>query len=101
MTQELSWDDLNYLLVKVGGTIGIYTWREMSEWERLGMIWTWAAKQEWWPKFVAQNGDYQFDEPSAGLIECGWIDTYIIHPTRFPQLVVDFMQEREDKPEKP
>lgn len=86
MTQELSWDDLNYLLVKVGGTIGIYTWREMSEWERLGMIWTWAAKQEWWREFMME---YWFNRSRELPI------TDIINPVRFPELVVDFLRERE------
>lgn len=59
------------------------------------IVWEWATKQEWWDKFVAQNGDYQLDEPAAGLKECGWVDTYIIDPTRFPKLITDFLRERQ------
>ena len=68
-----------------------------NTWEEFGLVWEWSQTQKWWPKFVSQNGDYQFDEPAAGLKECGWVDTYIIDPTRFPKLITDFLREREGK----
>ena len=57
-------------------------------------LWNWAKGQEWWPKFVAQNGDYQMDEPAAGLRECGWIDTELIDPVKFPELIANYLEEQ-------
>lgn len=58
------------------------------------IVWNWAKGQELWPKFVAQNGDYQMDEPAAGLRECGWIDTELIDPVKFPELIANYLEEQ-------
>jgi hypothetical protein len=98
--EEMTQEDWVYLSKKMFGDNELTEVRAdylrfQHPWITLGEVWNWATKQEWWPKFVAQNGDYQLDEPAAGLKECGWVDTYIIDPTRFPKLITDFLRERE------
>lgn len=84
---------------RISDVLDRYVCEHLSESEALRLIfwivWEWASSKEWWPEFVSQNGDYQTDEPAAGLKECGWIDTYIIDPDRFPQLITDFLREKE------
>ncbi len=61
--------------------------RDFDNWEDFGLIWEWATEREWWEEFMWFCGE-RFTEKNC-------LD--LIHPDRFPQLITNFLREREWK----
>lgn len=89
MTQE-NW---GYLAKKMWGPIGLSDeFFSQGEWELFGIVWKWATKQEWWVKFITYALNHEAD-PIDG-IKVSDFCTQLVEPTRFPELIVDFLQEK-------
>lgn len=85
----MSEEDWEYLLNQMDDNSD---WLLIGEWERFGIVWKWATKQEWWVKFITYALNHEAD-PIDG-IKVSDFCTQLVEPTRFPELIVDFLREK-------
>lgn len=91
MTQE----DWVWLTRKMWGDVSLNEFWPWGEWEKFGVVWEWAAKQEWWVKFITYALNHEADPIDE--IKVSDFCTQLVDPTRFLKLVTDFLREREGK----
>ena len=84
-------DDIKYLAHAIFGDGEVWpqVLKQRDAWNFFGLVWGWATKQEWWLEWVSH-----FDADSHNDA-FDMIDVSLINPYRFPELVVDFLRERE------
>ena len=65
---------------------------DFSTWEGFGKLWEWAQKQDWWCEFFV----YHVQNPKRDTEDETALHTWTknINPTRFANVVYEFLQRR-------
>lgn len=71
--------------------------RTFDNWSDFGAVWEWARKQRWLWEFHLWAVFNRLPEDLKGGIEA---IAYLIDPIRFPQLICDWLREREKEERK-
>jgi hypothetical protein len=78
------------------GDVSLNEFWPWGEWERFGVVWEWATKQEWWDKFLflsRVNMDDILEKEGAQPVSHSCMG--LVNSTRFPKLIKDFLREGE------
>lgn len=72
-------------------------WRDISAWDRFGIIWEEAQKKEWWVDFVEDRlGSVCYASDGETPLEF-LIEARHINPDHFSDALAEFLTQRKEK----